>query len=667
MTTKTDAVEPTGRDAATSPATSREGHDAIPAAGAISLARWCDRLFWLAAAIAATLSAWSATQFGPSYDEGGHAASAIYHWDTGRFDAYCVNPPLPRLLQGLAVLPLTVDTSLIPEQTIAAVRREWPLARTYLADRGEAALGDIARMRWIQIPLYLLGAVGVRRIVTMVVVSRGGLATDLPGPSSEPGRLAVAKLAAGVLYLFDPNILAAVCLVTPDISATVAGIWATVIVMTYVQEPTLERAAFVGLGVGLALMCKFTWALVVPIWGAWCLWSAFGASHLKRQTALETDAKAEPVPPRSAVESSGDGPVIDSNPDVRLSCDDTADGPVRSVVRAFGHASLAAGVAWFVVCSVYGFEQVGTPLSEFRFSSESGTSDSFRALQTGSWGWLPVPLPRRMVEGLDTQKADFDRGFPCFIFGEHQYGGDWRFYLVAGLVKSPLAWLPLYVWGVAAGGVASFSAGRSRLIAVPLTVGMAVLVGVSMNTGFTHHFRYAAVGLPFLHALAGLAIGEASRWGRAIALGLVLTGAICSALVTPNHLRYFNVLTKTVPRQGGLIGLGMIDSTLCWGRNTPALRRWLDEHPEYEIVTYAGNAMAEAHALLDLPTVFPRPYADEVAMLRARRRDATTRYCVVLDIKHVESAHGRRDDYTCRKPTAIIDQTLYLYDVTPDP
>ncbi|MCA9171171.1 MAG: hypothetical protein KDB23_26040, partial [Planctomycetales bacterium] len=39
-----------------------------------------------------------ANTMGPSADEAAHLASGLYHYATGRLDAYRVNPPLVRML-----------------------------------------------------------------------------------------------------------------------------------------------------------------------------------------------------------------------------------------------------------------------------------------------------------------------------------------------------------------------------------------------------------------------------------------------------------------------------------------------------------------------------------------------------------------------------------------
>ena len=52
----------------------------------------------------ASLLALGAYVHSPTLNEPGHLASGLSHWKLGRFDAYCVNPPLVRMVAAVPIL-----------------------------------------------------------------------------------------------------------------------------------------------------------------------------------------------------------------------------------------------------------------------------------------------------------------------------------------------------------------------------------------------------------------------------------------------------------------------------------------------------------------------------------------------------------------------------------
>jgi hypothetical protein len=85
----------------------------------------------------------------------------------------------------------------------------------------------------------------------------------------------------------------------------------------------------------------------------------------------------------------------------------------------------------------YAFEGTFRPLKNYKFISHTLTRTQ---LQEGhhtpkignrfekSWlGSVPVPLPAEFVQGIDTQKLDFERGIESYLRGEFSQHG-WRHY-----------------------------------------------------------------------------------------------------------------------------------------------------------------------------------------------------------------------------------------------
>ena len=105
-------------------------------------------------------------------------------------------------------------------------------------------------------------------------------------------------------------------------------------------------------------------------------------------------------------------------------------------------------VSVLVINVGYNFEGSCQRLGDYRFQTRTMTgsgslanaSKGNRNRFTDTWlGELPVPLPKNYVQGIDTQKLDFERGMPSFLHGQWKNkGGWWYYYLYALAIKLPL-------------------------------------------------------------------------------------------------------------------------------------------------------------------------------------------------------------------------------------
>jgi hypothetical protein len=107
-------------------------------------------------------------------------------------------------------------------------------------------------------------------------------------------------------------------------------------------------------------------------------------------------------------------------------------------------------IAVYFINLGYGFEGSFRRLGDFTFTSHTlaGLPDARYPHSNrfaGTWlENLPVPLPRNYVQGIDTQKTDFDNKIWSYLRGEWRHGGWWFYYLYAWAIKEPIGtWLLL--------------------------------------------------------------------------------------------------------------------------------------------------------------------------------------------------------------------------------
>jgi hypothetical protein len=292
--------------------------------------------------------------------------------------------------------------------------------------------------------------------------------------------------------------------------------------------------------------------------------------------------------------------------------------------------------------------------------------------QREAWKWIPIPLPRYFVQGMDQQTYDVDSfTWESYLRGEMRKGkGWWYYYLYAFLVKNPIGTLALFPLAL------SFWLIRSRrgplVDFAALVLPMAVFVVVlSLNTTLNVHARYMIVIYPYLFVfLAPLAqpiAGRASKL-KQWAVALALTANVASVLaVHPFYLTYFNELAGG-PRNGYK---HLIDSNIDWGQGLVALRQWLsDQAVKGEIqLAYFGAVEPGVYGIkfslpgtfTESPLGYPRPGLHIISV----------NYCAGSSYSPLDP-HGRPQAlpeqayrfYQQLAPVATIANCLHVYEVS---
>jgi len=109
-------------------------------------------------------------------------------------------------------------------------------------------------------------------------------------------------------------------------------------------------------------------------------------------------------------------------------------------------------IAVWVINAGYLFDGSFKQLKDFRFMSGALTGTEIakgKPTKLGnrfadSWmGHIPVPLPKEFVQGIDTQKIDFERGIESYARGVWSDRGWWWYYGYVLLLREPLG-----IWGL---------------------------------------------------------------------------------------------------------------------------------------------------------------------------------------------------------------------------
>jgi hypothetical protein len=469
--------------------------------------------------IHAWLLASAAYQLAPVTTELGHLPSGISHWQLLRFDAYRVNPPLVRMVAALPVIFANPKTDWRPYNTDPLRRCEEGLGKHFAEANGAEVFWLYTLGRWACIPFSVLGG-----YICFV------WAKALYG--------SVSGLVSCMLWCFCPMIVGHGALMMPDVASAALGAAAAYVFWKWMVRPSWSSAVEAGLVLGAAELAKTTLLIFYPLWCiAWLFHRVCNNKHL----------------------------------------------PVRWT-RDIKMMATQACISVCVINAGYAFDGFGQQLGDYVFASNTlkGLTQPGNIAVHGNrfagtmWASLPIPLPKDYVQGIDTQKADFEGGRPSYLGGTWSEHGWWYFYLYAASVKLPLGTLLLFGSAVAVLLVGGYRASLSdEMFLLIALVGITSLV--SSEVGFSIHFRYIIPALPFMFVFSSrLATVVRNRRAMACVTGLLVLWTTVSSVSThPHCLSYFNEVAGGPQHGHGYL----LESNIAWGQDLLFLKQWHDSHP----------------------------------------------------------------------------------------
>jgi len=566
----------------------------------------------------AAMLAWIDWRTSPNRTEIGHMTAGLYTWNTLKFDVFHVNPPLIRLAATGPVALCRPQYDWGYYSPVPHDRCEWGLGFAFCRRNGEKALRWYFPLaRWTIIPLSLLGAAMCCR-----------LAGEMFGRA--------AGLCALILWCFSPMLVGWGATICPDVGAAAIGVAALWAFRRWLLAPHWPRALAAGLLLGLLPLTKLTWLVALVLWPAlWLLWQF-----------------APRNPRRFAAEVCQLGAIL--------------------------------VLALYVTNLGYIFEGTFQALGQYQFTSKalSGIDNTATKAKpvtgnrfVGTWlGEVPVPLPANLVQGIDTQRFDFEKGQPSYVRGHWSDHGWWWYYLYALAVKVPLGTSCLVAL---AAGLTLFGQGcraswrDEMLLLVPLC---AILILVSSQTGFSGHSRYVIPALPLLLVWTSK-VGRVfesrrpTRWQRAVAAAVAvgLTWSVGSSLfVYPHSQSYFNELAGG-PRHGAEHLLG---SEIDHGQDLLYLKDWLDRHADVKLdgLAYDGAYPANLAGIPETPAPPPGPGAEQVRQgPGGRALDLGPRPgWYALSVNSIRNRSGQFEYFLRFKPAATAGYSIYIYHITPE-
>lgn len=361
---------------------------------------------------------------------------------------------------------------------------------------------------------------------------------------------ASAGLFALTLHAISPTFLAHGALVTSDVCGTLfilVGTWAW---WRHLNRPSTWTLLLSASVAGIAAIAKFSVAVLPPLFvllAAWKLWTTpVWRAHFGRDLQL-----------RGLLARAG-----------------------YIVGALVVHALVAALVIW----TTFDFQHspVGAgmpPLLQYHapwsYVFSEGSSLTTVLTRMNEWQLLPEAY----IYGFGFVMR-FAESRPAFLNGEFGATGWWWFFPYAFLIKSTLAELiavaatitvAVAAWRVRNAPALQWLRERGDAL-VPLVGLVLVYVAFSVTSNLNIGHRHLLPIYPALFVMSGVLLApSAARWSRVLAVCILALGSVESFAVRPHYLAFFNA-TVGGPSQGWR---QLVDSSLDWGQDLPALADWL--------------------------------------------------------------------------------------------
>jgi hypothetical protein len=488
---------------------------------------------------------------GVAYDETAHLTAGYTYWKFDDYRFHTENGNLPQRWGGLALLAAEPAPRLEPADNTLLWQNShvWGVSQNFFFRSGNSTdyllFTARATMAFWSVATGLLVFVWSRR---------------LWGP-------AAGWFSLG-LFAISPTMLAHGPLVTSDMCATFWLLAATGALWRMTERITPGRVLLAAGAVGLAAVAKFSAVLLPPIFVVLIAWRC-----LSRQPVTLSFRRGTPEKNLGSVSA--------------------------KLAGLAGAGGVVALGTWTVIWTSFGW----------RFSGFApGVPEGWKYYipwpellsMAGVWRTPLVTmlqwqvLPEAFIEGFAHLNYQ-GMGRSAFLLGNYSNTGWWWFFPYAFLAKSTLAELLAVVGAGALGVRYLLRAARPRGLAAlapvfPLLALFAVYGAFAVLSPLNIGHRHILPLYPPLFILAGgLLAVPALRWLRRVAVPLVLLlGVAESVSARPDYLAFFN--RAVGGSENGWRQL--VDSSLDWGQDLPALATWLNTHrapAEPLYLSYFGN------------------------------------------------------------------------------
>jgi hypothetical protein len=416
----------------------------------------------------------SGRQLSQTADEATHLYSGYRYLKCGDFTVSPEHPPLAKLIAAAPLLAMNFTVDCAPFKGDALHQAFSGLNWLY-SQNWPAAL---ARAR-MAVSVF---AVGLCLLVWIAARRMFGLTT---------------AIVAGLLLIFEPNVLAYGSLVLTDVPVTCMLLFAVLGFYLWVRHPTVPLILLTALAAGLTLLAKHSGVVVVPVLGVLAI----------------ADALTQP-----------DG----GQPKWRIA--------LRNLLALALVCALAAGMVWVGYGMRFAAHSAVPQLQGPRTRAASASERVLLELEERHL------LPQAYLEGFASALTLANQGSVVFVAGKRYLHAPWFSTPFNFAIRNTAAMLAMIVAAAFGMAITFRQRRRERLF---LLVPAAIYLAACIHANIDVSVRYLLPIFPFLLIAVAdgcVELARRVRWVRYAVPCLILLHAASSLHAYPNYLSYANDL-----------------------------------------------------------------------------------------------------------------------------
>jgi len=436
--------------------------------------------------------------------------------------------------------------------------------------------------------------------------------------------IAGAVFGGGMVAL-SPTIVAHASLATTDVCFALATVLATAALVWYLQSPNSRRLVVLAVAVAAAMAAKYSGLFLLLVVAA----SVFLFQPMAREPAAIASKRS-----------------------------------FKTMVRTLAlFACLVGPIWWGLHLFSFSGPLKGLPIEatpdDSRWVKLLGRGQQATWFMDLAYRKLKQPAP---VAGVVFQGRHNRKGHAAFLMGERSETGWWYFFPYAFAFKSTPSELILTA-GLAVLLVGSLRRPRATLREADITTKVLLLsAGVYTAMVLTSRIaighRYLMVLYPLLAILGTdrlfARLMHLPKVATLIACLLLAGQAMSNAAIAPDWLAYFNAASGG-PAEGWKL---LVDSSLDWGQDLPALQRELEKRPgAVTALRYFGSAAPKAYGV----------YADSIETLPRDPAEYALLAVSATDLQGVRPGDDPLRFFRSVRPAARAGYSIFLFDLdTPE-
>ncbi|MDR2705761.1 MAG: glycosyltransferase family 39 protein, partial [Planctomycetaceae bacterium] len=299
-------------------------------------------------------------QLSPVYNEYGRLASGQINIVSSDFSPFHVNPPLPNMLGALPSVLLNAEYATPSDLGYSHFGRSEYKANLVFVQKNLNHRELLTLGRIISVALF--SVIGI----FFCYVWSCSLSSYCPA------------FIAGLLWIFSPFIIGHGTLISPDVPSASLAVASIYFFWRWLKRPEMLEGFIAGIILGLAELTKFTLLIFYPLFIF--IWLIY------RLPEIKTLGK-------------------------------------KDWYQQFKQLVIMFIISVVIINMGYLFEGTGKFLGSYRFQTtlftccktlEEVPSNGGNRFEKTPFAYIPMPLPSNYIQGIDTQRLDFERGLPSY-------------------------------------------------------------------------------------------------------------------------------------------------------------------------------------------------------------------------------------------------------------